>query len=266
MPKTTILKALSAAVALCVPAAAHAQAFVQEKGEGRVIISGIYSVSDKAFDNKGHVVDINDYRQAQVYFNAEYGLTDDLTLLFTPSLRDINIKNEPQRNETGFQFVDFGARYRIAEIGSTHVSLQGKVRIPVEPYRDTLAQVSTEGTEFDLRAQVGHGFQIGGHDAFVIGDAGYTFRGKAPPNEFHADVIFGYRPAPRFLLLANLYSTFSDGKGRDGFPSYRYHNLFLSGVYDINKTVSLHLGGLMTLDGKNALRERGLLIGAWVHF
>jgi hypothetical protein len=251
---------------LASPSMLQAQAFVQEQGRGRVIVTGIYSVSDKAYDSEGKAVDINDYRQGQIYFNTEYGLTDDLTLLFTPSLRDIDIENEPERDETGFQFVDLGARYRVAELGNTHISLQGKVRIPVDPYRDTLAQVSSEGVEFDLRAQVGHGFQIGGNDAFVIGDAGYTFRGKAPPNEIHADVIVGYRPAERFLLLANLYNTYSDGRGSNGFPSYRYHNLFLSGVYDINPTVSLHLGGLMTIDGKNALRERGLLLGAWVHF
>ncbi|WP_158703009.1 hypothetical protein [Allosphingosinicella vermicomposti] len=266
MQMRAALKALSVLGLATLPAALQAQAFVQDQGEGRVIITGLYSNSDKAFDDNGNVYDINNYRQAQVYFNFEYGATDDLTLLLTPSLRDINIKNEPQRNETGFQFVDLGARYRIAEIGSTHISLQGKVRIPIDPFRDTLGQVSSEGMEFDLRAQVGHGFGISGHDAFVIGDAGYTFRGDDPPNEFHADIIFGFRPTPRTLLMANLYNTFSDGPGDDEFRSYRYHNLFLSGVYDINDTVSLHLGGLMTLDGKNALRERGLLLGAWIHF
>jgi len=266
MLKRCAQRAFLLASLVAIPAAVQAQGFVQERGEGRVIITGIHSISDKAYDANGNVVDIDNYRQSQLYFNTEYGVTDDLTLLFTPSLRDISIKNQPERDETGFQFVDIGARYRIAEIGSTHVSLQGKVRIPVDPFRDTLAQVSTEGTEFDVRAQVGHGFGVGGNDAFVIGDAGYTFRGDDPPNEFHADVIFGIRPAPRFLALANLYNTWSDGRGKNDFPSYRYHNLMLSGVYDVNDTLSLQLGGMMTLDGKSALRERALVVGAWVHF
>ncbi|QPQ55420.1 hypothetical protein IC614_02070 [Allosphingosinicella flava] len=255
---------LLASVAL--PSGAWAQGFVMERGEGRVIVTGIYSHSSKQFDDDGDVIDIMDYRQAQIYLNGEYGLTDDLTLLLTPSFRDISIDDRPERDETGFQFVDIGARYRVAHIGNTHFSVQAKVRIPADTFRDELAQVSIEGTAYDFRGQIGHGFQMGGKDAFIIGDAGYTVREDDPPNEIHADVIFGYRPAPRVLLLANLYNTFSDGEGRNGFPDYRYHNLFLSGVYDINDTVSLHLGGLMTVDGENALRERGLLLGAWLHF
>lgn len=237
-----------------------------EKGEGRVITTGIYSVSDKAFDDDGNVVDIDNYRQAQIYFNGEYGLTDDLTLLLTPSVRDIDIENRPERDKTGFQFVDIGARYRVAEIDNTHISLQAKVRIPTETFRDTLAQVSIDGVAYDFRGQVAHSFALGGRDAFVIVDAGYRFREDDPPNEVLADFAFGYRPTPPVLLLANLYNTWSDGPGSNGFPEYRYHNLHLSGVYDIDETWSVQLGGLFTIDGKNALRERGLLLGVWVRF
>lgn len=252
--------------ALALPSSALAQGFVMEKGEGRVIATGIYSVSDKAYDENGDVYDINDYRQAQIYLNGEYGLTDDLTLLFTPSFRDISIENEPERDETGFQFFDIGARYRVAELENTHFSVQAKVRIPADTFPDELAQVRIQGTGVDLRGQVAHSFALGGRDAFVIADVGYNFRSDDPPNEFKADFIFGYRPAPPVLLLANLYNTWSDGAGSNGFPEYRYHNLMLSGVYDVNDTWSLHLGGLFTLDGKTALRERGVVGGVWFRF
>lgn len=266
MPTSFIRSALFLSIAAA-PGGALAQGFVMEEGEGRVIITGIYSVSDKGFDGDGNVIDIDDYRQGQIYFNGEYGLTDDLTLLFTPSLRTIEIENQPERDETGFQFLDFGARYRVGQIGyNTHISLQGRVRIPVDTYRDDLAQVSIDGTGVDLRGQVAHSFNIAGNDAFVIADAGYNFRSDDPPNEFKADFIAGYRPVPRFLILANLYNTWSDGRGSNGFPSYRYHNLHLTGVYDINDTWSIQAGGLLTLDGENALRERGLILGAWVRF
>lgn len=265
MPKRLACKALLLA-SLAIPSGAAAQGFVMEQGEGRVIATGLYSVSDKQFDNDGDVIDINDYRQAQIYLNGEYGLTDDLTLLVTPSFRDISIDNEPERDETGFQFLDLGARYRVAHIGNTHFSVQAKIRIPTDTFRDELAQVSINGTTYDFRGQVAHSFEIGGNQAFVIGDAGYTFREDDPPNEFRADFAFGYRPTPRTLLLANLYNTFSDGQGSNGFTDYRYHNLFLSGVYDVSESWSLQVGGLMTLDGESALRERGLLLGAWLRF
>lgn len=256
-------------LALCgllAPGILHAQAWVQPEGEGRVITSIIYSHSDKGFDGDGDVIDINDYSQWQAYFNGEYGVTDDLTLLLTPSLRSIEVENEPFRSETGFQFLDVGARYRVADLGDTVVSLQALARIPAETYRDELAQVSVQGVGLDLRAQVGHGFQMGGRNSFASISAGYNFRGGDSPNEFRADLAAGTEVSPNFMILGNLYNTISDGRGSNGFPSYRYHNVMLSGVYEVSDDLSLQLGGLATVAGKNALRERGIIAGFWYNF
>lgn len=247
--------------ALSMPGLAQASAFPQPAGQGRVIVSAIFSNSDKAFDADGNVVDIADYRKTEIYLNGEYGLTDDLTLILTPSFRDIDIEGGPDTN--GLNFIEAGARYRIASSGSTNFSLQGTVRIPGEQSRDFFAQTGRMGTEIDLRGTLGTSFGQGG---FFEAEAGYRFRTDDPPNEFHADFALGVRPAPKFLLLANSFNTFSDGSGRGVFTHYRYHNLFLSGVYDVSDHVSLQLGGMGTLGGENALRERGLLAGLWFRF
>lgn len=267
MAATATLRTLLLASALvAMPGAACANGWPQPRGEGRVISSLIYSESPRGFDGRGNVVDIDEYRQFQLYLNGEYGLTDDLTLLLTPSFRSIEVENQPERDATGLQFLDVGARYRVAGRGNTVVSVQAKTRIPLETFRDTLGQVSIQGVELDLRGQVGHGFTMAGLNSFAIAEAGYTFRGDDPPNEFDLDLTLGARVAPRVMVIGNLYNTFSDGRGRNGFPSYRYHNLLLSGVYDVTDTVALQLGVLATIDGKNALRERGLVAGLWVRF
>jgi hypothetical protein len=248
------------------PAAVQAQAWVQPEGKGRVITSVIYSRSDKGFDQNGDVIDINDYDQLQAYFNGEFGLTDDLTLLVTPSVRSIDVENEPFRSDTGFQFLDVGARYRVAQSDSTVFSLQAKGRLSIDSFRDQLAQVSGQGNELQLRGQVGHGFKLGSQNSFASVDAGYNFRSKDPPNEYVVDLAIGTDLSPSFMVIGNLYNTFSDSRGNNGFGSYRYHNVILSGVYDVSDSVSLQLGGIATVAGRNALRERGVIAGFWVHF
>lgn len=255
---------LMAAFLTLLPAGLHAQAFVQRQGEGRVIVTAIYSDSDRAFNANGRSVPILGYEKVELYAAGEYGLTDDLTLLLTPSYRSVSVAGDVDTR--GLNFVEAGARYRIGEAGGTTFSLQGTVRVPGATRRDALGQVGNVATEIDLRGQAGAGFGPNGAAGFVIGELGYRIRTEDPPDEFHADLTLGLHLAPRWTLIANSYNTISNGRGRGVFTDYRYHNLYLGLVHDVSPTVAVQAGGLATLAGKNALRERGLFGGFWLRF
>lgn len=240
---------------------AAAQAFTQEKGHGRVISSLLWSASDKGFDDDGKVVDIADYRKTEVYFLAEYGLTDDLTLLVTPSLRDVSV--DGGSDSSGLGYTDVGARYALVRSGGLVVSAQGLARFPGQKRRDVLAQVGSTDMEYDLRGQAGYSFGAG---SFAILEGGYRLRSGEPPNAFNIDATLGIRAAPRLLLLASSYNAISDGRGRGVFAPYRYHNVYLSGAYDVSRHVTVQLGVSGTVAGRNALRERGLVGGLWYRF
>ena len=240
---------------------ATAQAFTQEQGHGRVITSLLWSQSDKGFDDRGHVFDIADYQKTEVYFAAEYGVTDDLTLLVTPSLRDVSVQGGD--DSRGLGYTDVGARFRLAHGSDFVLSAQGLVRFPGMKRRDSLAQVGVTDTEYDLRLQGGYTF---GRGSFAIVEGGYRLRAGDPPNAINIDATLGIRAAPRLLLLASSYNAISDGAGRGVFRAYRYHNLYLSGAYDVGRHVTVQLGASGTLAGRNALRERGLLAGLWYRF
>ena len=77
--------ALLAVIAAALPGAAHASAWTQPQGAGQVIVTGVYSHSAKGFDAKGDTIDIDDYTKAEAYVLAEYGVTDDLTVMAIPS-------------------------------------------------------------------------------------------------------------------------------------------------------------------------------------
>jgi len=259
--KVSLAAAALAVLAPAVATRADAQAFTQEKGHGRVISSLLWSTSDKGFDDDGRVIEIADYKKTELYLLAEYGLTDDLTLLVTPSLRDVSV--DGGSDSRGLGYTDVGARYALARTDRLVISAQALARFPGKKRRDILAQVGSTDMEYDLRGQAGYSF---GRGSFAILEGGYRFRAGDPPNAFNIDATIGIRAAPRVLLLASSYNAISDGRGRGVFAPYRYHNVYLSGAYDVSRHVTVQLGATGTVAGRNALRERGLLAGLWYRF
>ena len=249
------------AAALCCSGPAYAQAFTQPKGEGRVITSVTWSNSGRAFDDRARSVDIADYDQLNVYLIGEYGATDDLTLLLTPSFRSVQVRGAS--DSTGLGYTDVGARHAVARGSNFVVSLQGLVRIPGMTRRDVLAQIGQTDMEYDLRAQ---GAVTFGKGSFVNLEGGYRLRAGDPPNAYNIDATVGIRATPKLLLLVNSFNAISDGDGRGVFRRYRYHNAYAGAAYDVSRRLTLQAGVLGTVAGRNALRERGLFAAAWVRF
>lgn len=265
MTKTILLAAAAALASALTTTPAFASAWTQEQGHGQAILTGFHSNSDKGYDSNGDSFDIADYRKTEAYLLLEYGVTDDLTLMLTPSFRHVGIEGSGD-DTTGLGYTEFGARYGLVQDGPFVASVQGSIRIPGKKRADSLAQVGSTDTEYDLRALAGTSFKAGGMDGFVDLQGAYRLRDGDPPNEFHADISVGIRPAPKVQLIAQLFNTWSDGSGRGVFPSYRYHNAHLSGVFDIDDKWSVQAGVMGTLGGENALRERGLILGLWRRF
>jgi hypothetical protein len=240
---------------------AYADPFVQEAGQGRIIITGLHTESSKGFGNDGKIIDIPDYHQDQVYFQAEYGLTNDLTLLLTPSYQGVDVNGTDKT--TGLGYTDIGARYRIAHGDNWIISVQGLARIPGKKRADRAAQIGRTDAEYDMRAGVGYSFG----SSFISLEGGYRLRAGDPPNEFHADFTFGTQLAPRLSLMASSYNSFSDGRGVNIFnQSYRYNDVYPSLVYELTKNFSVQAGYFATISGRNALRQRGPTLGLWVKF
>ena len=259
-------KAIGLATLGCgfVGATAHADAWTMPAGEGRTIITGIYSHAGDSFDTHGHAFNANDYNQYNVYFSTEYGLTDNLTLLATPSLRRVTVENG--KDSFGLGYTELGARYKVADGSNFVVSLQSTVLIPGKKRDDIAAQIGSTDTQVDMRAEAGYSFKIGSLEAFTIAEGAYRLRSGDEPNEYHADFTLGLHLTKTLMLMANSYNTWSDGRGQGIFPSYRYSTVYAGGVYDLTDHVSVQLGGLATVSGRNALRERGVYTGFWIKF
>jgi hypothetical protein len=146
-------------------------------------------------------------------------------------------------------------------------STQTTVRIRGTTDRTNPAAIGYTDPEIDVRALFGYSFQVGGWPAFFDLQLAQRFRTGDPPDEFRADVTLGLRPAARWLILAQSFNVISEGGGQGLFsPSYNYHKLQLSLVYELTQRWAVQAGAFTTIAGTNALQENALVLGVWYRF
>lgn len=261
------LVALAVALAIALAMAsspALASPWTMAAGEGRMIVTAITSHAGQSFDGDGDSIAAPDYDQLMAFFAAEYGVTQDITLLATPSLRRIEV--EDGSTSFGLENVELGARWRLFHNGQWVVSAQATALVPGNNRRARIAQIGSNDAQYDARLQAGYGFAAGKLAGFTSVEGGYRLRSGEAPDEFHADATLGIHATKRLMLIGNLFNTWSNGAGRGDYPSYRYSNLYAGGVYQLSRRLSVQLGALATVSGRNALRERGVYSGLWVKF
>lgn len=240
---------------------AHADPFTQPQGQGRIIVSGIFTQSPKGFDANGNTTPIQEYDQNQFYIMGEYGVTKNFTVLLTPSVGNVNLKGG--NDSSGLGYTEVGGRYRLTQTNHWILSLQASARIPGTARNYPVPQVNDRNMQYDLRAS--GGYMAG--PAFITLDTGYRLRSGDPPNEFHIDATAGAHVAPRLMVLASAHTTVSDGRGQGVFNrTYRYTDVYASVVYDLTPRISLQAGYTATIAGRNSLRQRGPLVGFWYKF
>jgi hypothetical protein len=245
---------------------AHAGAFTQKAGRGQIIITGTEVGGSHFFDRRGDLVRVPRYRKFEPTALIEYGVTDWLTAIVKPSL--LYVRTGPPNNDdyAGLGSTELGGRLRLYGGDQTPVSIQGTVRLPGPRDAQAPAEIGNTNAEFDLRLLVGAGFQIGGWNSFVDAQAGYRYRSGGPPNEYRLDLTFGTRPTDKLLLLAQSFSLVSDGAGRGIFRFTRSHKLQVSAVYELAPNWAVQVGAITTVEGRSALRERGVIVGLWRQF
>lgn len=246
---------------LAVLSPAHAGVFLQPEGSGRVILTGVHTRSPRGFDAQGHVTRIDAYDQDQLYVLAEYGLNDDLTLIFAPSYRSVHVENDV--GTRGLGYTEAGGRYRLAHGANWLLSTQATLRIPGHVRTDRIASLGNTSTDLDLR--LGAAWTTA--TTFLTGEGGYRLRSGGQANEFHVDLTAGWHVTARTMLLLSVFNTFSDGRSRvQPMQAYRYGDAYLSLAWQLDKRFTLMAGYTATLYGRNALRQRGPVIGLWINF
>ncbi|MDQ0326510.1 hypothetical protein J2R99_002379 [Rhodopseudomonas julia] len=239
-----------------------AGAWTLEEGAGQAIWSFVFSKSPSDLSG-GFDSHLDDTTKTELTLLSEYGVTRDLTVIAAPGFRRATVGAS---TSSGPGYLDLGARYQVFRKGGAVASVQGIARIPGASDSTVSANLGYTNAEYDLRGLFGYGFKLGENDAFFDVQAGYRYRTAGPADEMRADLTFGCRLRPDFLLLAQSFNTVSVGAAQGVFRRIREHKLQVSAVYDINERLSLQAGSFATVHGENSLRERAIFSAVWVRF
>ncbi|MEW5424565.1 hypothetical protein [Amorphus sp. 3PC139-8] len=229
-------------------------AWMFEPGDGVAIITTGFTGSANAYDADGRLQPIPDYRKFELRAHVEYGITPWLTGVLKTEGR-LESQSDTERS-----FAGAGGRIRLAHTDRMVMSAQAIAYTP--GLDDSGLWLDGEPAAFDARLLIGRSFSLFGRPGFVDAQAGYRVTEGDAADEVHIDLTLGLKPTPRWMLLAQSFSTISVGSG----PSYRYDKLQASVVRWIRDGIGLEVGLTGTIAGVSALQERGAFASLWYEF
>ncbi len=248
------------------PGSTSGGAFNEPAGQGIVILRGSLDGGDRSFATGGHVVKTDRYTKDEATAYIEYGVTDWLQAIIKPDLVSIGLGGPRGGHYTGLGTSEAGAQLRLLLFGPAVLAVQGTFQLPASTRERNLALVGNTSRNTDARALLGVGFDLGSWPSFIDTQAGFRMRSGGAPDEVHLDLTLGTRPRPDILLMLQDFTTLPNGAGTPWFPRSRYSNLEGSIVYQIDPRWSVQVGLFATIEGRNALRERGVDIAVWYKF
>ncbi|HEY1736726.1 MAG TPA: hypothetical protein VGG12_08770 [Methylovirgula sp.] len=244
---------------------AHAGAFLEPAGQGEIITSASFSDSTRFFDNNGKLIPIPEYQRFDLGSYIEYGASDRVTLVLQPNA-DIAHQDIFQPVQPFAATMDFGARFGLANFGSTVISVQALAHLPLTSTSTASALFDQDRAPgFDARLMLGQGFQLGAMPGFLDMAVSHTWLGDGLPDEWHAEATVGLRPIPKLMLLFASYSTLSP-ESVAITPSWYWLKLQPGVVYDLTPQWSIEGGFFATVIGQNAGRELGPTAAVWYRF
>lgn len=252
----------AALLLVCSCLVADAGAFLQPPDQGILIMGGAFTDAVRAYDSAGRLVPVAHWRKFELTTYAEYGLTDRLTAIASPSLFVFR-QDPPGHGRQATGIAEAGARARIYAWGDSILSGQVLVRAPLagasaRPFADT-----TRFVQVDIRAAWGHGFEIFGFRAFSDLQVGFRSSGNFG-NEARIDGTLGIWAFEPLLILFQSFTAATPA--RIGQVAYLSQKAQVSAVYWLTPSVGLQVGGLFALRGVNSDAERGVFSALWVKF
>jgi protein XagA len=258
--------ALAAGFALISTAPAEAGAWLQPEGEGQIIFNPAIMLARQRFDRRGRALPTDRFIKGENTTQIEYGFRQDLTLQLAARARNeaYLLNGDPQRVVTST--LGFGARMPLWRHDRFILSAQISGESGLERSLPALDRRFGPRHEADARLLAGYGFDLFGHDAFVEAQAGYRWRSGRFADEARLDLAFGVRPVPQLLILLQSFNSLGLTRtpGDDG--RLRQHKLQASAVLQLTERWSLQAGAFGSVAGRNALRERGVVLGVWRKF
>ncbi len=262
-----IVMCILAATSGASPAPAWAGAWPQPEGEGQIITSYFSTEADEAFGPDGKVRPKTRYTKQEIASYAEYGWTKDTTLLaeIVYTKDDTDFFGEHHRQQ-GLSRAELGARYAIGTWQDTLFSVQALAALHGTSSGDDPASSRRGDIDGEIDITLGRSFTLLGIEGFSDTVIGYRLRPGGRADEAKTNITLGIRPFSRTMLLLKSENFATVSGGHQTAADVTRNKLGLSLVREITPTISLELGGMKTISGRNSLRETSLNLGLWYRF
>ncbi len=243
-----------------------ASAWNRPAGQGLIILGGSAGGGGDGFDGTGQLIRTRRYDKSELSGYVEYGVTDWLMVVARPSLVSTRLGQPSGGHYEGFGETDAGAQAQLLLFGPAVLAVQGTFHLPGTTSHGNPAEIGNTAHEADLRMLGGVGFKIASMPAFIDLQGSFRLRSAGAASQWHGDATFGFSPVARLLMLLQSFTSIPDGNGTPWLPSSRYTKVAVTGVYRLTTAWSVQLSVFTTVDGQNALRERGVTTGLWYRF
>jgi hypothetical protein len=260
------LPPLVALAAAALPATAEAAAWTLEQGKTKAFVTSTFTYGDHGYDDDGNLIAVPEYRKFTLSGTLEHGVRPWLTAIVRGELRQEETEEEISPVLIGpvarsYGSVAGGVRVRLRQTPAWVVSTEFTV---FSGGMDTSGiAAASDGPAAEVRVLAGTGRTWGGRNVFANMEAAYRATFDADePDEVKLDLTVGAHLTPRWMLLAQSFSTIDVG-GTDPGQDYK---LGASIVRRVNDRLSIEIGGLTTVYGRNALQEHGGKLGFWYDF
>ena len=260
---------LSLVLAFVVAAtAAIAAAWTLEKGRTQTFVTSSFSFGDHSFDGNGKLITVPEYRKFELSASLEYGVRPWLTAIAGAEMREDRVDEIVQPGVIApvphtFGSVSGGARARFAQgtMGATAWVASAQATASSAGMDTSGLGDPSEGPAVDGRLLFGMSRTLLGKPVFADVQAGLRHRFReGEADEVHIDLTLGAQVLPRWMVLAQTFSTIEVG----GDASY--HKVSGSVVRTMTERLKVELGASTTVAGRNALKETGGRLGFWWSF
>jgi hypothetical protein len=128
------------------------------------------------------------------------------------------------------------------------------------------AQAGDTGGAGEARLLAGYSFLVGSTPAFFDAEFGYRLRAGGPPDEWHADLTLGLKPAPGMMLMIQDYTTISTPAVNRSFPAWRTSVVEASIVIAIYDRWSVQFGLFTSVWAVKTNTQHGVALAVWRTF
>ena len=247
----------------CAGSPAQAGAWLQEKGEGLLIVTTLLDRADRRYGPDGARVDDGYFHKDETSAYLEYGVTARLTGVARLAWQSVDRRQgESVDTASGLAASELGLRAGLWRSARQVATLQVMALVPGAGENVSNRPLGEGGSAWEVRGLWGR--SLGGSQ-FADIQLAHRWREAPDLDEVRLDATWGWRPAPRWQVLAQSFSVWNVEAERPGRPDFNQHKLQLSIGREIAGT-QYHAGVFATPAGRNTLDERAVFLSVWRRF